>query len=171
MSLITATGLTKSFGPEDIFFSISFSVPRGARIAIVGPNGVGKTTLLRILVGLEESTAGAVHRARSLSIGYLPQEANLEAPHSLMEECLGAFEQLRAQEAELSRLEAAMSDPAQAEEALQRYGPLQEAFERQGGYTYETRIRQTLSGLGFEKSDFYRPISQLSGGERTRALL
>jgi ATP-binding cassette, subfamily F, member 3 len=171
MSLITATGLTKSFGPEDIFFSISLSVPRGARIAIVGPNGVGKTTLLRILVGLEESTAGAVHRARGLSIGYLPQEANLEAPHSLMEECLGAFEQLRAQEAELSRLEAAMSDPAKADEALQRYGPLQEAFERQGGYTYETRIRQTLSGLGFEESDFYRPISQLSGGERTRALL
>ena len=171
MSLITATGLTKSFGPEDIFFSISLSVPRGARIAIVGPNGVGKTTLLRILVGLEESTAGAVHRARSLSIGYLPQEANLEAPHSLMEECLGAFEQLRAQEADLSRLEAAMSDPAKADEALQRYGPLQEAFERQGGYTYETRIRQTLSGLGFEEPDFYRPISQLSGGERTRALL
>lgn len=171
MSLITATGLSKSFGPEDIFVNVSLSVPRGARVAIVGPNGVGKTTLLRILVGLEEPNAGAVHRARSLSIGYLPQEASLEAPHSLMEECLRAFEQLRAQEAELSRLEAAMSNPAQADEALERYGPLQESFERQGGYTYETRIRQTLSGLGFEETDFQRSVSQLSGGERTRALL
>jgi ATP-binding cassette subfamily F protein 3 len=171
MSLITASGLAKSFGPDDIFFNISLSVARGARIAIVGSNGVGKTTLLRILVDLEEPNIGAVHRARELTIGYLPQEASLESPHSLMEECLGAFEKLRAQEAELSRLEAAMSDPAQADEALERYGPLQEAFERQGGYTYETRIRQTLSGLGFEATDFDRPVTQLSGGERTRALL
>ncbi len=78
---------------------------------------------------------------------------------------------LLAMEAELARLEAAMSDPQQAEEALERYGPLQEDFERRGGYTYETRIRQTLTGLGFAPEDFHRPIPQLSGGQRTRALL
>ncbi len=72
---------------------------------------------------------------------------------------------------ELSRLEAAMSDPEQAEAALQRYGALQQEFERQGGYTYETRIRQTLTGLGFDADDYQRPIPQLSGGQRTRAVL
>ncbi len=160
MSLITASGLAKSFGPDDIFFNISLDIPRGARIAIVGPNGVGKTTLLRMLVGLEEPSEGSVHRSkRALST------------HSLWEECLTAFKDLLAHEVELARLEAAMSDPTQAEEALKNYGPLQEAFERQGGYTYETRIRQTLSGLGFDEIDFHRPLAQLSGGERTRALL
>jgi ATP-binding cassette subfamily F protein 3 len=171
MSLINASNLAKSFGPDDIFFNISLSVPYAARIAIVGPNGVGKTTLLRILIGLDEPSEGIVNRARDLTIGYLPQEARLAATHSLWEECLSAFEHLRAQEAELAHLEAAMGDPDQAEEALERYGPLQETFERQGGYTYETRIRQTLSGLGFDEKDYQRPLAHLSGGQRTRALL
>lgn len=142
-----------------------------ARIAIVGPNGIGKTTLLRILIGLEEATSGQVNRARNISIGYLPQEARLETSHSLWEECLQALSDLRAMEDELARLEAAMSDPAQAEQTLERYGRLQAEFERRAGYTYETRIRQTLTGLGFEPADFKRPIPQLSGGQRTRAVL
>jgi len=78
---------------------------------------------------------------------------------------------LRLQEAELARLEAAMADPGQSESVLERYGKLQEEFERVGGYTYETRIRQTLTGLGFEAGDYNRPVPQLSGGQRTRALL
>ena len=171
MSLLTASNLSKSYGPDDIFKGVGFSIPRGARIAIVGPNGIGKTTLLRILVGLEEPSSGVVRRARGLTIGYLPQEASLEGEHSLWEECLAAFNDLRQREAELARLEAAMSSPDQTEHALARYGPLQEAFEQMGGYTYETRIRQTLTGLGFDSQDYQRPLSQLSGGQRTRALL
>ena len=171
MSLLSASNLAKSFGPDDIFSNLSLSIPRGARIAIVGPNGVGKTTLLRILLGLEEASAGVVQRARNLSIGYLPQEASLSGTHTLWEECLAVMDELRAQEAELARMESAMSDPQRAEDILERYGKLQEEFERRGGYTYETRIRQTLSGLGFGPGDFNRPIKQLSGGQRTRALL
>jgi ATP-binding cassette subfamily F protein 3 len=171
MSLITATNLGKSFGPEDIFSEISLTIPKEARIAIVGPNGVGKTTLIRILVGLEQPSTGTLHRAGKLMIGYLPQEAKLEVEHTLWDECLDVFSDLKAQEAELSHLESLMVDPEQTEQALERYGPLQEAFERQGGYTYETRIRQTLTGLGFEPQDYQRPIPQLSGGQRTRALL
>ncbi|PIV25939.1 MAG: ABC transporter ATP-binding protein, partial [Anaerolineae bacterium CG03_land_8_20_14_0_80_58_20] len=72
MSLITATSLSKSFGAEDIFRGVTFSVPKGARLAIVGPNGCGKTTLLRILVGEDEASSGTVARARSARIGYLP---------------------------------------------------------------------------------------------------
>jgi ATP-binding cassette, subfamily F, member 3 len=171
MSLLSATNLAKSFGPVDIFSSISIGIPYGARIAIVGPNGVGKTTLLRILVGLDEPSAGQIARAKNLKLGYLSQEATLTGTHTLWEECLWALAGLLEQEAELVRLEHAMSDPDRVDEILERYGRLQQAFELAGGYTYETRIRQTLTGLGFDTSDFKRPITQLSGGQRTRAML
>jgi ATP-binding cassette subfamily F protein 3 len=171
MSLISAHDLAKSFGPVDIFKGVSLSIPHGARIAIVGPNGIGKTTLLRILMGLDEPSAGVIQRARNLSVGYLPQEAMLAGTHTLWQECLSVMTELRDLEDQLSQLEAAMSDPGQAEPALERYGTLQQEFERRGGYTYETRIRQTLTGLGFEASDYNRPLPQLSGGQRTRAVL
>ncbi|HSF80155.1 MAG TPA: ABC-F family ATP-binding cassette domain-containing protein [Anaerolineales bacterium] len=171
MSLITAQNLSKSFGHDDIFSAVSLSIPRAARIAIVGPNGVGKTTLLRILIGLDEPSSGTIQRAKNLKLGYLPQEAGLSGVHTLWEECLRAVMDLVVMEQELARLEGQMSDPEQAENALALYGPLQVDFERRGGYTYETRIRQTLTGLGFQADDYRRPVNQLSGGQRTRAVL
>ena len=122
MSLITATDVALSHGPDDIFWGATLSIPRGARIAIVGPNGVGKTSLLRILVRLEEPSSGAVHRSRNLTIGYLPQEASFTAGHTLWAECLRPFTDLRNMEARLAKLETAMADPQRADEALSRYG-------------------------------------------------
>ena len=171
MSLITAANLAKSFGADDIFSGISLSIPHHARIAIIGPNGIGKTTLLRILAGEEESSAGVVSQARSLSIGHLPQEAGFESTRTLWEECMLPFEQLREQESELARLESAMADADHAGQVMERYGRLQAEFEHQGGYTYIHRIQQVLSGLGFTPNEYQYPLSQLSGGERTRALL
>ncbi len=171
MSLITASNLSRSFGAVDIFSGISLSIPHGARIAIVGPNGIGKTTLIRILIALDEPTTGSVQRARGLGIGYLPQEAALHGSHSVWQECLNAVQDLLEMETELYALEAVMGNPGQAGEALVRYSGLQAEFERRGGYTYETRIRQVLTGLGFDDSDYQRPISQLSGGQRTRLVL
>lgn len=175
MSLITATSLAKSYGPNDIFSGVSFAIPKGARLAIVGPNGIGKTTLLRILYGEETPTEGTVSRAKALRMGYLPQEAAsdtaFESEASLWAVCLDSFADLRAQETELADLEAQMSDPQQAEAALTRYGPLQAIFERHGGYTYLTRIRQVLTGLGFTPDEYDFPLRHLSGGQRTRALL
>lgn len=171
MSILTASDLAKSFGANDIFSGVSLSIPRGARIAIVGPNGIGKTTLLRILVGLDEPSAGSLQRAKGLNIGYLPQEAQLTSGQTLWDECLVAFTELRGMEAELLHLEEQMGVPEYREEALTRYGTMQEAFELQGGYTYETRIRQVLTGLGFKTEDFNRPLDHLSGGQRTRAFL
>lgn len=84
MSLITANNLSKSFGPNDIFEGISLSVPNKARIAIVGANGVGKTTLLRILIGQDYANTGTVQHAKDLAIGYLPQEATLNRGGHLM---------------------------------------------------------------------------------------
>ena len=149
---------------------MSFSVEHGSRLALVGPNGVGKTTLLRIILGEETPSEGKVTRAKRLRIGYLPQEVSFESEETLWEICLAAFDSLRKQEAALTRLEAQM---AQGEDAalLARYGALQDAFERAGGYTYETKIRRVLTGLGFAEADFSMPLSRLSGGQRTRAFL
>src|SRR4030042_2178493 len=120
MSLVTAVNLSKSFGASDIFSGISLSVPHLARIAIIGPNGIGKTTLLRILAKEEEPSAGEVSQARYLSIGHLAQEAGLESPRTLWEECLLPFAQLREKEAELQRLEHAMSDASQVDKVLEK---------------------------------------------------
>ena len=171
MSLLTANSLAKSFGPVDIFSDVTLSIPHRARIGLVGPNGVGKTTLLRILLGDEEPSAGEVQYARGLRMAYLPQEARLLTDRTLWQECLTVFEELIERQTELARLEAVMADPDQAETALASYGRLQEEFERLGGYTFETRVRQTLTGLGFGRSDINRPLKHLSGGQRTRALL
>jgi ATP-binding cassette subfamily F protein 3 len=171
MSLLTASHLTKSFGPDDIFTDISLNIPQRARIAIVGPNGIGKTTLLRILAGLDSPTDGHVSRMRNLKSGYLPQEAPVDAKHTLWDECLSPFEDLRTQELELAQLEASMADPNIVDVAMVRYGSLQAEFELMGGYTYITRIKQVLSGLGFDEGEYDFPMTQLSGGERTRALL
>jgi ATP-binding cassette, subfamily F, member 3 len=171
MSLISVASLSKSFGAEDIFRDISFSVAQGARFALVGPNGIGKTTLLRILIGLEEPSSGKVTRAKNIRIGYLPQEADFQLEGTIWDACLSVFSDLIARQQELEKLEGEMSDPLKREEALESYGALQEDFERREGYTYQVRIRQVLTGLGFDPSDFSLSLDHLSGGQRTRAFL
>ncbi len=171
MSILTVNSISKSFGNFDLFSGISFSVPKGARMALVGPNGVGKTTLLRILVGEDEASSGTVATAKGVQIGYLPQEADLDMNGTLWESCESIFDHFKSQQAELHRLEALMADPAQAEDVMQRYGKLQHDFEQRGGYTYPTRIKQVLTGLGFDEADYPMQLDHLSGGQRTRAFL
>jgi ATP-binding cassette subfamily F protein 3 len=171
MSLITVANLSKSFGPVDLFAGISFAVPKGSRLALVGPNGCGKTTLLRILVGLDEPSGGTISRAKNLRIGYLPQEAGFEMGGTVWDACLDVFSDLLARQEELARLEAEMAVPQTREPALLRYGHLQQEFDRRGGYTYPTRIKQVLTGLGFSPDDYRLSLDHLSGGQRTRAFL
>ncbi len=173
MALLTTSNLSKAYGPEDIFDGVSLSIPHRARIGLVGPNGIGKTTLLRILIGEESPSGGQVNRARNLTIGYLPQEARLHSEKTLWEECKEALSELLEMGERLEKLEAAMNDPdtEKAEAAIESYGSLQMEFERRGGYLIENRIRQTLEGLGFVDKDFHRPMTKLSGGQRTRAVL
>ncbi len=175
MSLIQARELSKSYGIQDVLQGVTLVIPRQARIAMVGPNGIGKSTLLRLLAGLETPDSGEINRARSIRIGYLPQEAifseDIDTTVSVWDYCEGAFEDLIQQQARLSELEQSMSDPQTVEQAMSQYGPLQERFEREGGYTYQARIQQVLHGLGFNAEEFKHPLNMLSGGELTRAQL
>ncbi len=171
MPVLTAQALSKSFGALDIFSDVSFSIPYKSRIGLVGANGIGKTTLLRILIGEEEASSGSVNFARGIRLGYLPQEAKLTGEQSLWQECLRVFQPLLDRQVELHQLEEQLAREGQSDELMAAYGRLQAEFDALGGYTYENRIRMTLTGLGFSKSDEKRPLSQLSGGQRTRALL
>jgi ATP-binding cassette, subfamily F, member 3 len=171
MSLITVSSLSKSFGAEDLFSGVTFSIAKGARFALVGPNGIGKTTLLRILVGQEEPSGGTITRTKHLRIGYLSQEADFELNGVLWDVCLEPFADLIRMQGELEKLEAEMSDPSKREQALTRYGTVQHDFERRGGYVYQIQIKQVLTGLGFDPNDFHMSLDHLSGGQRTRAHL
>ncbi len=171
MTLIYATRLAKSYGANDIFSDLSLSVPPKGHIGLMGPNGVGKSTLLRILLGQEEPSAGKVFTATGLRIGYLPQEARLDSTKTLWQESLSVFAPLIARQNDLHDLEHQLAQDPQNTDLLDRYGKQQAEFEHLGGYEYELRTRQTLSGLGFDSEDEHRPVTQLSGGQRTRAYL
>ena len=171
MSILTTQNLGRSFGAVDVFEGITLAIPHNARIAIVGPNGVGKTTLLRILAGEDSPSQGSIHTSRGLKIAYLPQTAVGLTHGTLWDSCLAAFEDLLEMGSQLQKLEEQMSAGDNSSELLDEYGRLQSRFDLAGGYTYANRLQQTLTGLGFDEADFHRPLSQLSGGQRTRARL
>jgi len=169
MSVVTGGGLAKYYGAQDIFRGVSFALARGEKVGLIGPNGVGKTTLLRILAGVETPTEGSVHRASGISVGYLPQDARIEGDCTLWDAALDALSAVRDQERRLRRLEAAIAhtdDPA----VWKQYEESEHRFQAAGGYDYEWRARQTLEGLGLTDS-LDRPVAQLSGGQHTRARL
>ncbi|HIG55718.1 MAG TPA: ABC-F family ATP-binding cassette domain-containing protein, partial [Candidatus Handelsmanbacteria bacterium] len=167
MSLFKGAGVGKYFGAQDVFKNLDFSIEMADRIGLVGPNGEGKTTLLEILAGVQEATAGQLQNRRDLRIGYLPQDPPVFAGMTLWQGMLEAFADLRRLEAELQELAQHLHDA----EVLPRYSALQTEFERREGYTYETRIRTVLMGLGFGEDDFQLDMAHLSGGQRTRSLL
>jgi len=174
MSLLSAENLGVSFGAFDLFKGISVSVANDAKIGLIGPNGVGKTTLLLILAGINQPTSGKVYLAKGRRMGYLRQEA-MEAfaarDNTVYAEMLTVFSDLLARQEKLNALEAEMAAGDHSEEMLETYGHFQEAFERDGGYEYDVRIQQTLEGLGLGKKHWNMPLNQLSGGQKTRALL
>ena len=173
MALLSGTDLSKYFGAQEVFTGISFEIHAGECVALVGPNGCGKSTLLEIAAGVLEPDSGALTMARDIRLGYLPQIPNFDSGSTLWEAMLTVFSTLSAQQHELRRLEAEMTtaNVTEQEDLMDRYGKLLDAFEQAGGFTYESRIAQVLGGLGFPKEQFDSPVSYLSGGEKTRALL
>ncbi len=175
MSILTTHNLGKYFGGQDIFSQLTLSIEHGARIALIGPNGEGKTTLLQILAGLELPTEGAVYTAKNLSIGYLEQHPSLISDErTLWELAQSAFAGLRQQEAELRKMETVLAEESREEHRvmlLKQYGEVQAQFEHSGGYTYEQTCREVLTGLGFSADDYQTPLAILSGGQQSRAHL
>jgi ATP-binding cassette subfamily F protein 3 len=171
MSLLVGQNLAKVYAGDEIFSGIDVEIPHKSRIALVGPNGAGKTTLISLLIGTELPTEGTISVAKGSRIAFLPQRPELAGNHSLWQEQLRAFTHLQNMEHELAQLADAMANPTTHDTATQRYSTLQTEFERLGGYTYETRIKMILTGVGFGESDYATPLTQLSGGQKTRAML
>lgn len=173
MSVLTATSVSQSYGFIDVFANISVSLAHADKVGLIGPNGTGKTTLLRILARTEEPATGNVHLAKGKRIGYLPQEA-MDAfalsNNTVYAEMLSVFNVLGEIEAQMRTLEAQMQHGI-TDALAHEYTELQEQFERRGGYDHEHRIELILQGLGFTKLTRDTLVSHLSGGQKTRALL
>jgi ATP-binding cassette, subfamily F, member 3 len=174
MSILTATNVGQSFGAYDVFSGVNVSIPDDGKIGLVGPNGIGKTTLLMILAGFSQPEAGQVNIARNTRLGYLSQEsadAFSGRTHSVYDEMLVVFSDLISMGRELQKLEAEMSSSEASEQLLEQYSALQERYELAGGYDYDQQIKRVLTGLGFEEDTWQQPLDQLSGGQKTRVLL
>jgi ATP-binding cassette subfamily F protein 3 len=174
MSILTNDNLSLSFGDFDLFQGISVSIENRSKIGLIGPNGIGKTSLMLIMAGVNLPSSGRVNIARGRHIGYLRQEA-VDAfaarENSVYAEMLTVFSHLQKQQERLHQMEAQMAAGDYAETLLEKYGQLQFAFESAGGYDYDVRIRRTLQGLGLGEGHWEMPIPHLSGGQKTRALL
>ena len=174
MTILTATGLSQSFGENDLFSDLNLTLNDKDRVGLVGPNGVGKTTLLLILSGLQEATTGTISRAANLTLGYLRQEAVLTfrgQDNTVYEELLSVFDNLRQMEGQMRQMEQQMA-AGNADEALfAEYGRLQDLYEHGGGYQYQVEIKRVLHGLAFTAEEWEMPLTHLSGGQKTRVLL
>ena len=180
--MIALDNVSKSYGGQALLRECAWRIGRGERIGLVGPNGIGKTTLCRVLAGVEEPDAGRIHRDSGVTVGYLPQEAGggrdggrdeSRAGEGLtvLAEALSGFERVWRMEAEMERLAARMAGPDADPALTEAYGELQHRFEALGGYRLESEARVILSGLGFAAADLHRPLAEFSGGWRMRAAL
>ncbi len=171
--MLSVSGLSKSFGGRQLFHDVTLRLIPGRRVALVGGNGVGKTTLLEIIVGIQPADGGDVSVQKDARIGYLPQELLEAWSDSVLAEVMRGASHITDLELELRELEGRLgdTDADDFDSVMARYGELQSRFEQLGGYQLEAEARRILGGLGFTSDDMDRPLAEMSGGWQMRAAL
>ncbi len=169
--MINFVDVSKQYGKQVLFVEASFQLNPGEKVGLVGPNGAGKTTVFRMITGEEGPDEGSITVPRRLSIGYYRQDIGEMRDRSVLDEAIAGSGNLGDLHHELKDLEAAMADPGRADEMeniLERFGHVQEEYERGGGYDLEARAREVLHGLGFEDVQVDGDVGALSGGWKMR---
>ena len=169
---LAGSGVAKSYGARRLFEGVTLHLAPGRRVALVGGNGTGKTTLLEILAGLIEPDAGTVTKPRDARIGYLPQDLREVSEGTVHQQVMAGAGPLAELGRTLHDLERRLDEPGDHQDDLvARYGEVQAQFEQLGGYALEAETAKVLAGLGFSPTDSDRPVAELSGGWRMRAAL
>ena len=172
MIVLSASGLAMSFADRTLFSGVSFDVAERDRVALVGPNGTGKTTLFRLLIGELEPTAGTVVKSRTARLGYMEQHACENSSRTVYDEMLSVFDPLIEMEARLEEIAADLQAGHGDRDALiAEQSRLQDEFQRRDGLTFRSRTRAALLGLGFPERDFTLRCTDLSGGQRSKLSL
>ncbi|MBP3671403.1 MAG: ABC-F family ATP-binding cassette domain-containing protein [Bacteroidaceae bacterium] len=171
--MISIEGLTVEFGGNPLFDNITYVINKRDRIALVGKNGAGKTTMLKIIAGLQAPSAGSVNRPRDLSIGYLPQQMQLSDTRTVMQEAEQAFAHVFEMQSRVDSMNEELAsrtdyESEEYQELIERVSVATEQLALMGSANYQAEIERTLIGLGFVRSDFDRPTAEFSGGWRMR---
>ena len=168
--LIECSNIKKSFQGIDLLKDISFKVDDHDKIAIIGVNGAGKTTILNILIGEESYDSGDLFKSRDLNVGYLKQHHDLDMNKTIYECALEVFDPLIQIENRMRELESMMSYD-HSEQVMNEYDSLTQRFNEKDGFSYPSRIIGVLKGMGFVEDDFQKYVHELSGGQKTRLCL
>src|SRR5918912_1084171 len=172
-AVLRLTNVVKHFGDRVILNNVTFSLPAGQKVALVGPNGVGKTTFMKVIAGLEPIESGVIRIDPNWTLGFLPQDAGVRSNRPLWDEMFAAFPELSAVNAELKQVEAQMAEVEgdDLDNLVERQAELYEEFERLGGYTVEADAHAVLNGLGFSQDDYQKRALAFSGGWQMRIAL
>ena len=165
--LITINSGTVYFGANDVFENIDFVVNENEKIALVGRNGCGKTTLLKVLMGEVELSSGQLIKSNKVKVGYLNQNSLIECHNNVRDELLTVYKDLLDKEKRLNELSEKLK-VEHSDKLINEYSTLEEEFKMQGGYTYNSEMETILFGFGFKKEDLDKNVSDFSGGEKTK---
>jgi ATP-binding cassette subfamily F protein 3 len=173
--MIQLSAAGKRFGHKLLFENVDWLITSHDRIGLVGANGTGKSTLMKILAGLDTLDYGALTIAKGTSAGYLPQDGLSLSGHTVFAECMSVFAELRAMEQELEALTHSIAEldhtSAEYSDVADRYHRIEHEFRTRDGYSIEAEVGRVLMGLGFNKKDWQRQTDEFSGGWQMRLAL
>lgn len=171
MAVLSVHNLEMSFSERVLFSQVSFDIEASDKVGFIGINGVGKTTLFKILCGKMEQTGGDFFTSKNLKIGYMEQHACSNSENTVYNELLSVFPHLIRMEEEIDRLNLDLEMGRSDEKTIMRHTELSEQFAAMDGLVYKSRTASALTGLGFKQKDFNMPVKKLSGGQRSKLSL